>query len=188
MQGRQTSRGTSRDRSAELIAKHLLMTGLAQTSLRELAAAAGVSDRMLLYYFADKADALGAGLARIAATLTAMLDAAIPAQPRLRPAALIAAAVAVTTDRAVAPYMRLWIEIVAAAARGEAPFVAIAKPISDGFLDWIEARLENVGDDDPRATAAAILAVIDGLALLEVCVGNDLARRAAGRVGNLFGR
>ena len=140
---------------------------------------------MLLYYFADKADALGAGLERIAATLTAMLDAAIPAQPRLRPAAMIAAAVAVTTDRAVAPYMRLWIEIVAAAARGEVPLLAIAKPISDGFLDWIEARLENVGDDDPRATAAAILAVVDGLALLEVCVGSDLAKRAAGRIGGL---
>ena len=179
---RQLSRDASRDHVADLIAAHLVTTGLARTSLRELAAAAGVSDRMLLYYFADKADALGAGLGRIAATLTAMLDAAIPAQPRLHPAPLIVAAVAVTTDGAVAPYMRLWIEIVAAAARGELPFAAIAKPISDGFLDWIEARLDPAADDDPRATAAAILAVIDGLALLEVCVGSDLAKRAAGRV------
>ncbi len=178
-----TSRDTSRARSAELVAGHLLATGLAQTSLRELAAAAGVSDRMLLYYFADKADALSAALARIAATMLGLLDAAIPAGPLLRPAAMVAAAVQVTTDPAVSRYLRLWIEIVAAAARVQAPFDTITQPISDSFLDWIEARLDPAGDPDPRGTAAAILAVIDGLALLEVCVGPDLAQRAAARIG-----
>ncbi|MEI6159755.1 MAG: TetR family transcriptional regulator [Roseococcus sp.] len=65
-------------RSAALarMADHLLREGLAGASLRALAKAAGTSDRMLLYYFADKDELLGATLAHIAAELAALLDQA----------------------------------------------------------------------------------------------------------------
>ncbi|MFY8208820.1 MAG: TetR/AcrR family transcriptional regulator, partial [Caulobacter sp.] len=46
-------RDEQRARVIAVLADHLLATGLSQASLRQLAAAAGVSDRMLLYYFAD---------------------------------------------------------------------------------------------------------------------------------------
>ena len=59
-------RDEQRERVVERLSGHLLATGLAQVSLRQLATAAGVSDRMLLYYFDDKAEVLSASLQRIA--------------------------------------------------------------------------------------------------------------------------
>ncbi len=183
------ARDTQREKVVESLAQHLLTTGLSATSLRQLAAAAGVSDRMLLYYFADKAEVLAAASGRIATVLTVQLAEAIPEGSNLTQRELIAAAVAVTHAESVRPYMRLWIEVVAAAARGEAPFVEIAQQIAQGFLLWIDARLApGAGADtkvDREATVAMILAMIDGLALLRVCSGDDLANRAGAAMGQL---
>jgi len=52
-------RAVQRQVVTERLAGHLLASGLSRTSVRQLAAAAQVSDRMLLYYFRDKAEALG---------------------------------------------------------------------------------------------------------------------------------
>jgi AcrR family transcriptional regulator len=181
------SRDEQRARAAEALSAHLLRTGLAQTSLRQLAAAAGVSDRMLLYYFRDKAEALGAATEQIAARLSETLADAIPANAAMAPGELVGLAAGLTTGERLRPYMRLWIEIVAAAARGEAPFVDLAGRIAEGFLQWIDARLAPVAAADRRAVAAAILAMLDGLALLEVCAGAELTGRAAREMGGLVG-
>lgn len=168
-----------RARATASLATHLLRTGLAETSLRQLAAAAAASDRMLLYYFTDKADALRAAMGQIAVDMGMRLAGAIPAEPALAPAALIAAAVRITTAPDMKPYMRLWIEVVAAAARGEAPFPAIAREIAAAFRLWIEARLDPAGLPDPAGAAALILATIDGLALLGICSDDNITARAA---------
>ena len=76
-------RNERREAAIERMADHLLLEGMSAASLRPLAAAAGTSDRMLLYYFADKDELVAATLDRVAARLTAMLDAAIPAGARL---------------------------------------------------------------------------------------------------------
>src|SRR6202034_1512844 len=71
-------RSDRRQAAIERMADHLLLEGLGAATLRPLAAAAGTSDRMLLYYFADKDDLLSATLHRLAARMTAQLDEAIP--------------------------------------------------------------------------------------------------------------
>jgi AcrR family transcriptional regulator len=58
-----TVRAVQRQVVTERLAGHLLATGLARTSVRQMAAAAGVSDRMLLYYFKDKAEVIAAARA-----------------------------------------------------------------------------------------------------------------------------
>ncbi len=179
------ARDTQREKVVERLAAHLLATGLSQASLRQLAAAAGTSDRMLLYYFADKEELLAAAAGRVSMDLAVQLATAIPEGADFTASALITAAVAITKSEAIAPYMALWIEIVAAAARGEAPFVAIAEQIVQGFLHWIDARLASGGGDDRAATVAMILAMIDGLALLRVCSGNAIADRAGEAMARL---
>jgi len=171
-------RDEQRERVAAALAEHLLRTGLSQASLRQLAAAAGVSDRMLLYYFADKTEVLAQAMARLAADMAERLASALPETERLSPAVLSARAARLVIDDAYRPFMRLWIEAVAAAARGEAPFVDIARQIGGGFLVWLETRLDPATTPDPPGAAAAILALLDGLALVEVCAGEDHARRA----------
>lgn len=184
-----STRDEQRAEAVERLAAHLLRTGLAESSLRQLATAAGVSDRMLLYYFSDKSEVLAAALARIAGDLALELAKAIPADAALTAQRLAVVAAGMTTAPPMRPYMRLWIQVVAAAARREAPFVDIAQQITDGFLAWIEARLAPEAVVDPtarRAVAGAVLAVIDGFALLEICAGADVADAAGGALGGLF--
>ena len=180
------TRAQQRSRAIELLSAHLLRRGLAEANLRQLATAAGVSDRMLLYYFSDKTDVLAATMESIATKLAVQLAGAIPEGAELLPAELVRLATQVTTSGQMRPFMRLWIEIVAAAAREEAPFVDIARHIAAGFMQWIEARLVPSDQEAQRATAAAILAVIDGMALLEVCAGTQLTDRAAQVLASLI--
>lgn len=168
-----------RDRAVALLAAHLLQTGLAQTSLRQLAAAAGISDRMLLYYFADKAEALAAAMARVAEELAGALSAALPEGRRWPPAELVQLAGASTTQPEMRRFMRLWVEVVAAAARGERPFGEIAEQIMAGFRQWVDARLQLPAGADRAAVASAVIAVIDGLALVDICIGKEATARAA---------
>lgn len=171
-------RDDQRQRVIEALAAHLLRTGLSRASLRQLAAAAAVSDRMLLYYFTDKTEVLALALERVAGEMAARLAEVLPPEPRLSRAALTARAARLVVDDAFSPYMRLWIEAVAAAARGEAPFTDIAGQITAGFLAWLEVRLDPATTPDPAGSAAVILALLDGLALLEVCAGRERVLRA----------
>src|SRR5215468_1320485 len=77
-----TIRADRREAAIERMAEYVLSEGLGAATLRPLAAAAGTSDRMLLYYFADKDELLAATLDRIAARMIVQLNRAIPAAPR----------------------------------------------------------------------------------------------------------
>lgn len=181
-------RDAQREAVVDRLAAHLLETGLARTSLRQLAGAAGVSDRMLLYYFTDKAEVLAAVMARVAGDLATRLAHAIPGDERLAPAELVKHAATFTTGGEMRRFMRLWVEVVAAAAKGEEPFVAIAAEVMAGFRQWVDARLDLPARADREATAAAVIAVIDGLALVDICSEDGLASRLPGALGTLMAR
>jgi AcrR family transcriptional regulator len=176
-----------RDKVVERLAAHLLETGLGRTSLRQLADAAGVSDRMLLYYFTDKAEVLSAVMTRIAGELAMRLAEAIPQGILLRPAELVNRAAKFTTGPEMRRFMRLWVEVIAAAAKGEVPFVAIVGQVMGGFRLWVDARLDLPDGADREGTAAAIIAVIDGLALVDICAEDGLAPRMTAALGILLG-
>jgi AcrR family transcriptional regulator len=170
-------RDEQRERVITALAAHLLATGLSQTSLRPLAAAAGISDRMLLYYFHDKADVLACVIGRIADGFAAALAGALPATP-LPPGDLLVAATRLVRSTAVQPSMRLWLDIAAAAGRQEPPYPAIAAQILDQFMAWLEARLDMPAGPQRRQQAALLLAIIDGLALFDMAGGQVQADAA----------
>ena len=174
-------RDSQREKVIERLAGHLLDTGLAETSLRQLAAAATVSDRMLLYYFADKAEVLAAAMARIAAQMADRLAAAVPEGAALPPRELVVLAAQITAQSDMRQPMRLWVEVIAAAARGEEPFVAIAGQVIGGFRIWLGSRLALPAGETREAVAGTIIALIDGLALVDICStpAQSLAMRAA---------
>jgi AcrR family transcriptional regulator len=175
-------RQQQRERVLARLADHLLATGLSQASLRELARVGGVSDRMLLYYFADKAEVLAGACGVIAQRVTHGLAATFPPGTRLSATEMMRAAAKLTTSGELRPFMRLWVEIVAAAARGEAPFVDIAATLLDGFLGWVGAHLVVSPGGDAEAEAALVVATVDGLALIDICRADDLVERAAARL------
>ena len=133
---------------------------------------------MLLYYFKDKPDIILIVISQIALEMSDLLASAIPENPKLTPQDLITRALQVTQGSVMKPYMQLWIEIVAAASRGEQPYSMIAGQIALGFVQWIENRLEGEVNEEKRAISAMIFTMIDGLALLDICAGEEQSRLA----------
>jgi AcrR family transcriptional regulator len=126
--------GEFEDRRAALaaaVADHLLVEGLGDSGLRALARAAGTSDRMLLYYFRDKAEVLGAALDLVAERALAALDAAGPCG-RASEAELLGRLAATLHDPRWGAPNRLWIEVSARATRGEEPWRSAAGRLLGG--------------------------------------------------------
>jgi AcrR family transcriptional regulator len=173
-----TVRDERRQAAIERMADHILSEGLGAATLRPLAAAAGTSDRMLLYYFTDKDELLTATLDRIAARMIAQLDGAIPAQPRRSFDVLLDQVWTAMGAEGLQPFMPLWLDLAAGAARGVEPHRTVAGEIADGFLDWVSIRLEPENDGAPSALAPLFLA-IEGMYLLKAVGRSALADSAA---------
>ena len=114
----------------------------------------------------------------VAGQLAVSLGTAIPEGTVLPPAQLADREAEITTRPGLRPYMRLWIEIAAAAARREEPFPGIAAQIMAGFRAWIEPRLDVANEKERASAALAVIAICDGLALIDICAGDDAIEAA----------
>jgi AcrR family transcriptional regulator len=148
------------------MADYVLSAGLAGATLRPLAAAAGTSDRMLLYYFADKDELLTAVLDRIAARLLSELEDAISIGPPRPFVMLLEQVWAVLGSESLKPYMNVWLDLASGAARDLQPYRNVSGAIADGYLAWVASRLEPQSDGAPPLSAALFLAAIQGMYLL----------------------
>lgn len=162
-----TKRKDHREAAIERMADYVLSEGLGAATLRPLAAAAGTSDRMLLYYFADKDELLAATLGRIAERMVARLDSEIPIEPRRPFPVLLEQVWAAIGSEGLQPFMHVWLDLAAGAARNLQPHRHIAGNIADGFLAWVAARLQPAGDGAPPRLAPLFLASIEGVFLLK---------------------
>lgn len=177
-----TRRIDQREECIERLSAYVLEAGLSRTSLRQLAEAANVSDRMLLYYFKNKSEIMTAVLLRSAADMAAALNEAIPEGLPMSAGALLAKGAALTGGDVMRPYMRLSLEISAYAGRNEEPYASAAKAIIDGFIGWVETRLDTPDPEKRKAQAIMILAVIDGFGILAVGTEPDALKGALGEI------
>ena len=158
------------------LADHVLAHGMAATSLRPLAAAVGTSDRMLLYYFPDKAALIAAVLGEIAGRMTALLDANRAAK-RLPPLALHMHLMPMLSSQAVAPFMQLWLEIAALAARGDPTCQRVGGDIARGFVAWLAGQIDETDAAARTDAAIRLLMAIEGAVLLNsLGLGDDVHR------------
>ncbi|MBF9060506.1 TetR family transcriptional regulator [Rhodobacterales bacterium HKCCSP123] len=146
---------------------HVRGTGLAGASLRPLARAAGTSDRMLIYHFGSKGALIGELLDHLAGEILSALSAALPPQPAASEAACLEAIVKLLRTATFRPYLKVWLDILSEAGREEASHIRAARRILTGQLDWIAARLP-VGTDAPKVRAKEMLALVQGVLVLEV--------------------
>ncbi|GAB5448141.1 TetR/AcrR family transcriptional regulator [Gymnodinialimonas sp.] len=161
----------------EAMAAHVLEHGLTTASLRPLAKAAGTSDRMLIYHFGDKDGVIAALLSYLAEGFLGGLDAAIPEGRFPSRGALLGAIVAVMRNPVAAGYARIWLDIVAASARGEGAYAATGGAMIDGFVAWVLARLPE-GTTDPDTAARALLTVLEGVMVMDAVGHGDVADAA----------
>ena len=149
------------------MAAHVRGTGLAGASLRPLARAAGTSDRMLIYHFGSKGALMADLLDHLAAEMLSAMTAALPPAPCATEAGCAAEIVALLRTPTFRPYLRVWLDILSAAGRGDADHAACARRILSGQVDWIAARLPE-GTAKPRQRAAEMLALVQGALVLEI--------------------
>ena len=149
------------------MAAHVRGTGLAGASLRPLARAAGTSDRMLIYHFGTKGGLIAELLDHLAAEMLSAMAAALPRKRAATEAACAAEIVGLLRTPTFRPYLRVWLDIVSAAGRGEADHVQAARRILTGQVDWIVSRLPE-GMEDARQRAKEMLTLIQGALVLEI--------------------
>jgi AcrR family transcriptional regulator len=167
----------SDDRRAAIIDKladYVLAEGLSASSLRPLADAAGTSDRMLLYYFKDKADLISAALERVSLRFAGHLQSELSGK-RLPYEQLRKKVLKIVLAPESWPYMRVWLEIAANAARDDAFYRAVGEQIARGFLAFTEAQLD-APPAKRRAEALRLLVTIEGTMLLKSMGLDEVAR------------
>eukprot|EP00435_Cladocopium_sp_Y103_P077319 s1_g1058.t1 len=173
-----TRKQEQREKITADLAEYVLREGLAETSTRQLAAAAGVSNRMLLYYFEDKSEVMQLTLMAFAANLGALLGKTLKEDAQLSPGDMFAETSKLLQGKRLQPYMALWMEVMARAGRGQAPYYQIAGDIAAHFLAWIEQRLSTEDPKERKAQAAMIFAMVDGSYLLSSCTPTATNRAA----------
>ena len=157
------------------LAAHVLAHGLGQASLRPLARAAGTSDRMLIYHFDTKEALIIDLLQHLAGIYAAQLDNLLAADRPASRQALLARILAHNADLAMAPFLMLWWEIVAGAARDLPGFRPAASAMVDRLHAWLQGHMP-AGDPDPEGGASYLLALIEGSLMLGALGQADRAR------------
>jgi AcrR family transcriptional regulator len=163
---------------------HVLQHGMADLSLRPLAAALSTSPRMLLYHFGSKeqlvADVLAAARVR-QAELTAAWAAQ---QPELSPAQLLQRfwRWQITEHR---PFLRLFFEVYALGLQTPQKFPGLARDAVESWLPFLTDTIRAAGVPNPDASlaATAVIATYRGL-LLDVLATDDVERTTSAL--NLF--
>jgi AcrR family transcriptional regulator len=149
----------------ERAADHLLQRGQVAVSLRDLAAAVGVSSRMLVHHFGSREELVSCALREARSRQHRAFEVRLAPQPgRSYPQVLADAWRWFTGDEAE-PYMRLFGQLHALAGAPDSPH---ADFLRESVLDWLPIIQDGfAADGADRATARELatltLAVVRGL-------------------------
>jgi AcrR family transcriptional regulator len=168
-----TRPGPDRTALLDALAAHVLEHGLNTASLRPLAASAGTSDRMLIYHFGSKDGLIAAILRHLADRMQSGLTAALPPGPFASETELLLVIVGLMRSAPFQPYVRVWFDILSAAAQGQTAHRAAGREILELYRDWIADR----HPDGPTA-APRLLALVEGILVLDALGQTGLADAA----------
>lgn len=152
-----------------VLAEHVLEQGLNTASLRPMAAAANTSDRMLIYHFGSKDALIEALLEFLAERMAVGLDAAVPLRVFDSEAELLREIVGLMRSEPFKPYVRVWLDIVSAAAQGSALHRGAGYKIIGIYLDWLTKR-----HPDGASGAAFALTFIEGVLVMDAVMQNSV--------------
>ncbi|MGB3806879.1 MAG: TetR/AcrR family transcriptional regulator [Erythrobacter sp.] len=165
----------SRETLLPPLAAHVLEHGLGGASLRPLARAAGTSDRMLIYHFGNKETLVSDLLDYIAGVYSSALEMAIGDTRAATRRECIDRVLAQADNPGMRPFMVLWWEIVAGAARGLPGYELAAERMIAKQLDWL-ARQMPADDPDPMGGARYLLTLMEGTLMLGTVGHAETAR------------
>ncbi|MBV8463781.1 MAG: TetR/AcrR family transcriptional regulator [Acidimicrobiales bacterium] len=180
-----------RQRLLDAVIAHFTVDGLADQSLRHIAAASGTSHRMLLYHFGSK-DGLLLAVARAVEEQTRARFAAIGTEAGGDTDELVRRVWSYVADPSLADFERLFFALYGRALQGDASTLPLLR---DDLEHWLDANVALSGAlgipaDVARVHARLGLAVARGLLLDLLATGDRagtdasleaFARRYAGR-------
>ena len=155
--------------------------GLSQLTFGRVAKRLGISDRVVVYYFASKEDLVGEVLVAVGIRLQEALEPAFRA-PAHDHVELVRAAWPVVAQTEADAVFALFLEANGLAASGREPYRSLVPQLVDAWITW---AAERIGGPSPgrRIEAETAIALLDGLLLLRQMAGPAAADRAARRLG-----
>lgn len=151
--------------------------GLSRLTFGRLASRLQISDRMVVYYFPTKDDLVTSVLAVVGDRLQNVLAAAF-STPMNDHRSLVAAAWPVVAKPEYDPLFGLYFEAIGQATAGLEPYRSVASLLVEGWIEWLSGFV--VGSPDHRRMeATAAVALLDGLLLMRLLGGSDLAATAS---------
>ncbi len=160
--------------------------GIAAVTFAAVASRAGVTDRTVVYYFADKATLVGAVVAAIGERLQRVLAEAF-GEVSLPVDDLMQRSWPVLATPATDPLFAVFLQVLGLATAGVEPYRSLAVTFVDGWVGWLAPRIDAPTPAARRHAAAAAMAQLDGLLLLRSVAGPRLANDAARQLGILPG-
>jgi AcrR family transcriptional regulator len=161
-----------KSRLLEQIVAYILQNGLRDLSLRQLAEALDTNARMLLYHFGSKENLIVEALHVIETQQQAFF---VSLNQNQSGAESLRAMWTVFTSEAMAPAVRLILEIEVLAIQGQTEYQQFAEETLKSWTELIAAQLKNC----TPATAVLIVSVFQGL-LMDYLVMGDKQRAEAG--------
>lgn len=177
-------RRSARETLRAAVADYLLENGLADLSLRPLAAAAGTSARMLVYHFGSKEGLIAEAMAEIRSRQRTLAERWIARHPKASPEELLRFVWSWITAPEHEPYLRLFLEVLGRGVRKGEHFAEFSRATFEEWVDWAERRAGRAGRTAEAARARAILTVatVRGLAFYYLATKDRRGARAALRV------
>jgi AcrR family transcriptional regulator len=154
-----------RDAIVRRAADHLLERGVVAVSLRELAAAVGVSPRMLVHHFGSREQLVSAAVREARSRQREAFEARLAPQPGRPYADVLTDAWRWLAADQARPYLRLFGQLYALAQAPDSPH---AEFLRESVLDWLPTIEQGFAADgaDPstaRGLSTLTVAVIRGL-------------------------
>lgn len=162
----------ARARLLGLVIGHVAAAGIAGRSLREIAAGAGTSHRMLLYHFGSREGLLAAIVLELEARQRALLVALAAEAPTPRAVAL--AIWEHLTAPAMLPFVRLFFEVFGLVAADAAETEELRAALTTPWVDGSAAAASTLAVPADPVAARLGVAVTRGL-LLDLVGGADPA-------------
>ncbi len=146
-----------RQQIVEAAAAHLVEHGFANSGLRAIAQSAGLSDRMIMYYFDTKEELVATALEQIGDNIASGMDSAIP-KGNVTASQILEALTDTMQSEDVQGAMRLWFEIIGLAMRGQQPYQQIAALL----LSRSESQIRDKLRSDQKHRAREVLETLEG--------------------------
>jgi AcrR family transcriptional regulator len=162
-----------RDELLEATVRYLLENGVAELSLRPLAAAIGSKARLLVYHFGSKEQLLVEAMGLIRSRAKDALETMMTQSGDAELGTLVRTLWKWVTSTQNRPYLRLFFEMHGLALQYPSRYASYLQGSVDSWVDLLTSALAgNPGRGQARTMATLIVAVIDGLLLDALATGN----------------